>query len=132
MSIVWEITKNNSSLLKRTKLYDHASFNTSPTNPLSLNAEKFLKTQSVSVDLTPKGNLLISKSTLNCSVRKPKEFVNKTKVTKGQKSITNFAKNIVEATEGEDFRPEMKAVLVARAAKLLKLKRKSVKAQTKK
>ncbi|EFC40007.1 predicted protein [Naegleria gruberi] len=120
MSLVWEITKNNSSFLKRTKLYDGAAFNTAPTNPLNINSEKYTKTQAVSVDVTPKGNLVIKKSTLDCSVRKPKEFVKKTKVTKGQKSVTNFARNIVEATESEDFRGDLKAVLVARAAKLLK------------
>ncbi|KAF0980554.1 hypothetical protein FDP41_012949 [Naegleria fowleri] len=127
MSLIWEITKNNSSLLKRTRLYGGASFHTSPTNPLNINSEKYTKTNNVSVDVTPKGDLLIKKSTHDASVRKPKEYVKKSKVANKQLSVTKAAKTIVETTEGEDFRGDLKTVLVARAAKLLRLKHKSKK-----
>jgi len=128
MSLIHEITKNNSSFLKRTKLYNRASFNSNPLNPLNINSGKYAlgTNQSVSVDVTPKGALLIKKAS-SADARKPSQYIKKTKITKGYKSINNYAKNIVEATEGEDFRSDLKLAVVARAAKLLRLKQKAKK-----
>ncbi|KAL9647072.1 hypothetical protein ABK040_016546 [Willaertia magna] len=130
--LIWELTKNNSSFLKRTKKNGGADFNVAPTNPLALNKKKYAAgaNKSTSVTVTKNGDLVIKKAD-SANIRKPSQYTTKVKNTKGHRSVTKYAQLVVEATEGEDFRPDLKRALVVRAARLLKLKQLSKRTQKK-